>query len=150
MQNKGFTLIELLVTVAIIGIMASMSIAIYEEYRLRARISVAAQELINVRTAFYAFLIENDELPADTTAGVTPAGMASFLPAGMFSNPTPVGGQYNWDGLPAHNPPGISIQNPDYTNSQMLILDQLLDDGDFSTGQFRTTGDGHYKLIIAP
>lgn len=148
--QRGFTLLELLVVIGVIGLIAAIAIPQYNKFTTRTKVSAAAKELLDLRTSFYAYLIDNEDLPPDVGGGVVPNGMASYVPSTIFSNPTPLGGRYNWDGLPSHNPPGISIENPTVSVESLQQLDRFLDDGDFSTGQFVTTNDGHYKLIIEP
>ena len=150
LNQAAFSLVELLVVIAVVGILAAVAIPSFDNYREKAKISAAAEELKGLRAAFYAYLADNEDLPADVGGGTIPAGMADYIPNGIFSNGTPLGGRYNWDGLPGHNPPGISIESPSVSITVMQSLDSFLDDGSLGTGQFVVTGDGHYKLIIEP
>lgn len=46
--KKGFTLIELLIVIAIVGILAAVSIPLYDSYTRRAKRAEAEQELMNL------------------------------------------------------------------------------------------------------
>ncbi len=49
-KESGFTLVELLVTTGIVGIMATLAIAQYQEYQDRAKYAVAKIEIVNLAT----------------------------------------------------------------------------------------------------
>ena len=60
-NQKGFTLIELLVTVAIIGILASIAIPQFADYKKRAFNSRAQSDLRNLSTSQEAYYSDNEE-----------------------------------------------------------------------------------------
>ena len=148
-DNRGFSLIELLVALAIVGILSTIAVPSYINYKLRASATAAAAELTDLRTAFLAYLLDNETYPTDRIQGQLPPEMVGLVSASMFTNETPIGGFYNWDGPPNHDPAAISIQGADVPLDIMIFMDNLIDDGSFSTGQFRLDG-GHYKLLIIP
>jgi prepilin-type N-terminal cleavage/methylation domain len=57
-QQKGFTLIELMIVVAIIGILASVSIPIYSDYSSRSKASAAIAEMSGIKTAVGMCMVE--------------------------------------------------------------------------------------------
>ena len=59
-QEYGFTLIELLVAVAIIGILASIAIPEFNEYKKRAYDSAAISDLRNLKMAQEAYYVDNE------------------------------------------------------------------------------------------
>jgi len=59
-KQKGFTLIELLVVVAIIGILASIAIPAFSDYKKRAFNSRALSDLRNGMTAQEAYFSDNE------------------------------------------------------------------------------------------
>ena len=65
MQNKkGFSLVELMFVIAIIAILASVGIPIYNNYTLRSHRSEAQAELLSAANAADSFEIRNGEFPS--------------------------------------------------------------------------------------
>ena len=79
---RGFTLIELVIIVAIIGVLASLAVAAYQTYTVRAQIS----EGINFAAGAKVPIVE-----AYTNGGVAPANRAA---TGMTPLPTDSRGSY--------------------------------------------------------
>ncbi|MBD9678473.1 prepilin-type N-terminal cleavage/methylation domain-containing protein [Pseudomonas sp. PDM18] len=57
-KQQGFTLIELMIVVAIIGILASVSIPIYSDYSSRSKASAAIAEMAGIKTAVGMCMVE--------------------------------------------------------------------------------------------
>ena len=62
-SQKGFTLIELLIVVAIIGILAGITIPMYQSYVARAKNSAALSDLKNFKTGMEAYYADNQSYP---------------------------------------------------------------------------------------
>lgn len=62
-QSNGFTLIELLVVVAIIGILAAISIPIFRDYTIRGYNAAAVADLRYFKTALEADFASNHRYP---------------------------------------------------------------------------------------
>ena len=62
MYNKGFTLIELMITVAIVGVLAAISISSYRDYVQKSRQNACLYEAKSYANhVYYTLNIENSE-----------------------------------------------------------------------------------------
>ena len=63
-NQKGFTLVELLVVIAIIGILSTIAVPQFSEYRKRAHDSAARSDIRNIITAEEMYYLDNNRYTA--------------------------------------------------------------------------------------
>jgi prepilin-type N-terminal cleavage/methylation domain-containing protein len=87
-SQGGFSLLELMIVLTILGVLARLSIPVYQSVRRDALAARAAGDFNTVRAAAIAQYEATGDYPADGPAGVTPAGMSPFLPSAFrFTKP---------------------------------------------------------------
>jgi prepilin-type N-terminal cleavage/methylation domain-containing protein len=146
-QKRGFTLVEIMIVVAIIGLLAALSVPAMLKAGTKTRAHRFALEIKSAGDAFVQFAIENGDYPADKTPAQMPDGMAAYLNGFPWTEKTLIGGQWDWDlgqfGIRA----GVSVHQPDWNDDYMTKIDVVIDDGNLSTGQFRKRTGGYMYIL---
>ena len=77
-SNRGFTLIELMIVVAIVGILASVALPMFQQYSVRAQVAEGMKLVGPLKAAVTEYYNENGDFPADNAeAGVAAAATYS-------------------------------------------------------------------------
>lgn len=123
-----------MIVVVIIGILAGlawMAVRRVHERSVAARIT---NDVRQFRGAFASYHLEKGSWPPATAAGEIPDGMQGYLGAAYLNTAEP-GGAYSWagDGV-------LEFTTLTATERMMRIVDEAIDDGDLSTGDFSGAG----------
>ncbi len=102
--KHGFTLVEIMIVVAIIGILAMISVPSFIRARERSRATAAASDLRAFEQAFHAYNLEYGQYPQRSftppyvifRVGELPDAMQGYIKARNWERETPCGGQYSW------------------------------------------------------
>ena len=146
-QKSGFTLVEIMITTSIIGLLASLGMPSMLKAGKNARNTRFAREINTIAHAFVQYAFEHGDYPADKNPAQMPNGMAEYLSNIAWSEKTVIGGQWDWDyevfGIHA----AVSVKSPKWTPEQMAEIDQILDDGNLNSGQFRARSGGYMYVL---
>ncbi|AOS44471.1 hypothetical protein Verru16b_01533 [Lacunisphaera limnophila] len=156
------SLVELMVVVLIISILFLAAVPTYQQIQRKARAAAIANDFRVFSSFFQAYAHERGSWPAEAGAGIVPTGIdASDLQFENWTRGTPIGGKFDWEYNQTH-PGGTSpggrwrsaIAINSTADSALLIdadlmetIDETLDDGNLTTGNFRS-GFGDCPLFI--
>lgn len=156
-SKSGFTLIEVSIVVAIIGLLAMMSIPAVRKARTRSQITAVVNDLRVFGDAFEQYSMERGRYPAESHLEephhLPSDVMEGYLDAVKWASRTPLGGFYNWE-APSwgesgiYDYAGIALFEVAASVAQLRELDTMIDDGNLLTGRFRRTPNDRYTWII--
>lgn len=164
-STSGVGLVELMVVVTIISMIMLAAVPTYNRIQRKARASAIVNDFQKFAPVFLAHAHENGAWPAETAAGVVPAGINNTeMNVAAWTRVTPMGGQFDWDFNQVHpggtSPGGrwraaIGINSSAVSTVILDVellkeIDRSLDDGDLNTGSFRIGGDGGPLYILEP
>ena len=151
-MRRAFTLIEILIVVVILGLLAAMVIPQFLDVTGDAqRTAFISSAKIFVAGA-KRYELDYGEYP-DKKHGELPDGFGDYIQSNKWESATPIGGEWeakmDKDGFTAVL--GVHYEGDDPNNdpAQMLLIDEMADDGDLTTGAFRQFGDKHYFFVVA-
>ena len=145
-SSQGFTLVEIMVVVVIIGLLAAIAIPAFQRVRTRSQVSSFTNDLRIASQAFETFAMENGTWPSDGSSAISNT-MDGYLSLSKFSESTPLGGQWDWDFGQFGVTAGLSVLSPTANSTTMTLVDASIDDGDLTTGDFRSRSGG-YILVL--
>ena len=160
--NRAFSLVELMIAVLIISLLFLMAVPGYQRIQRKARATAIANDLRVFGAALQAYAHDKGTWPPESAAGVVPTGLTSQdIQTNVWKTTTPIGGNFDWEYNQVH-PGGTSpggkwraaIAITSTTAAPLLVdadlmqaIDAELDDGDLTTGNFRT-GFGDCPIFI--
>jgi hypothetical protein len=118
-----------------------MAVSSFVQSRRQAIGMRMANDLRILGDAFHTYAFLQGTWPADTTPGVTPAGMEEHLPH-SWTERTAAGGNFDWDQGVFGVTAAVSIFQPTVGDDVLRRIDEILDDGNLSTGRVRSRPDG--------
>lgn len=148
-KRRGFSLVELAIALLIIGILAIIAVAAFKRITHRSQNTRFVHDLRVFTQAFENYSMSNGEWPADTAPSVIPPGMlATDLMTHPWTRATSIGGQWKWDSGVGDVSAGIAVVIPTVSSAQIAEIDRIVDDGNATTGIFRTRADGGYVYVL--
>jgi prepilin-type N-terminal cleavage/methylation domain-containing protein len=146
----GFTLVEIMVVTAIIGILAGIAIPSFSYCRRDARALVFVADLRVILDSLELYAMEHGNYPADAPCGQVPPGMEDYPPMRGWTQPTVLGGNWDWEWHASGVTAGVSVVGDRLSPTDFRAVDQKFDDGDLQTGNFRQFSDTRFTYIIMP
>lgn len=144
-RSRGFSLVELVVVVMVLSILAAIAVPQFMMTRGSASVTRAAQDLRAISNATEMHYVTRGSWPPEAAKGRLPQGMEEYLDSTAFSNPCPLGGQYDWvnAGLATRTNTGTTRRTGISINwgtesvplDLCQRLDAMIDNGDLKTGR---------------
>ncbi|MFW6062240.1 MAG: type II secretion system protein [Planctomycetota bacterium] len=150
----GFTLMEMLITVVILGVLAAIVIPGVTASQNEAAQNIFVEDIKVFGQAAELFRFDTGQYPEDAATGTVPTGFESYIDEKVWTALTPIGGAWDaeFESYGIKSALGVDFANgggEDRDDTYMLRVDQLMDDGDLTTGGFRKLDAGRYYNVLA-
>ena len=124
----------------IIGLLAALGLPGYRRITLKSKATATVNDLRVFSSAFSNANLQNGGWPTGGYGpGVIPPTMASALSV-AFTKPTPIGGQYEWVEGSGLGKAVIKVTGASTDVDLLEMVDQLMDDGNTTSGNVTVSG----------
>ncbi|MCP3905976.1 MAG: type II secretion system protein [Planctomycetes bacterium] len=151
-HRRGFTLIEILIVVTILGILASIVIALVNVTTEDAQRTAFVSSGRVFSKAAQRFWLDNGGPLEDASSGVLPAGFDPYVQETAWGE-TPIGGVWDTElnSFGIGSALGVHFDGTGQTRDDtfMTEVDLVADDGDLTTGSFRKLAADRYYFVLA-
>ena len=141
---------EIMIVVVIIGLLATMAYPAFLKVKIHSQASRIANDFRAFSGLFETYALDNGTYPADAAPGAIPSGMADYIKNDNWTSNSPIGGNYDWvyNGVGGTGI-GAAVSIVNYTSGDDPInkLDEIMDDGDLSTGVIQKSGGAVVYII---
>ena len=148
-RGSGFTLVEIMIVVAIIGVLSLLAFPALTRASMRGKAAKDANNLRVFGEAVQMYAMDYGTYPSDSHNVIPDGpGILDYIDQSKWDAGPALGGNYNWEGPDNYPYAGIAIFEPTMPLSAIVMLDEMLDDGNLSLGIFRQTPNGRYTYIV--
>ncbi|MEM1099456.1 MAG: prepilin-type N-terminal cleavage/methylation domain-containing protein [Planctomycetota bacterium] len=148
----AFTLVEILIVVVILGILAAIVLPAIADVTTGGKQTAFVTDITQYHKAAQVFMAERGEYLEDASSGTLPTGFDAYVKESDWIGGTPLGGVWDveFESSGITSALGVHFNGDGDTQDDafMTVIDQMLDDGDLTTGGFRKLTDGRYYLIL--
>jgi prepilin-type N-terminal cleavage/methylation domain-containing protein len=148
-SRSAFTLVEIMVVVVIIGILAALGVPSYKRVRTNANANIIASNFRVFANTFVRYAMEEGEWPEDGNANDLSETADPYFARTAWSKTASNGGYWDWE-LNRHGviaAVGLTEGTGQMDEAVFVKVDEILDDGNLSTGDFIQTS-GYYIYIL--